>query len=139
MWSVPDGDTLSNLQEYQHGTNPRLADSDGDGFSDGAELAQLAQGADPLNGAEGLPLVLQVVSSSYQAIYSGQTTPALAVQVTQGGLPVAGVSVVFQVNTGAGRLLPASSTTGTPGISLPHPSPSINSAPTLFTEPSQDE
>lgn len=35
----PDSDGLTNLQEYQHGTNPRVADTDGDGFLDGFEVA----------------------------------------------------------------------------------------------------
>src|SRR5690606_24645767 len=32
-----DGDTLTNLQEFQRGTNPTLADTDGDGLSDAVE------------------------------------------------------------------------------------------------------
>ncbi|HMO51721.1 MAG TPA: S8 family serine peptidase, partial [Kiritimatiellia bacterium] len=42
-----DGDMLTNLQEYQFGTNPRLYDTDADGLSDGEEV--LIFGTDPLN------------------------------------------------------------------------------------------
>ena len=33
----PDGDGLTNLQEFQQGSNPNLADTDGDGMTDGQE------------------------------------------------------------------------------------------------------
>jgi hypothetical protein len=33
----PDKDGLSNLREYEAGTDPKAADSDSDGLSDGAE------------------------------------------------------------------------------------------------------
>jgi uncharacterized protein (DUF1800 family) len=41
-----DGDGLSNLQEYQRGTDPHKADTDGDGLSDSQEIAL---GTNPLN------------------------------------------------------------------------------------------
>lgn len=40
----PDGDGLSNLEEYIHGTDPNNWDTDGDGISDGQEVAE---GSDP--------------------------------------------------------------------------------------------
>jgi len=35
----PDGDGLPNLQEYQNSTDPHNPDTDGDGYSDGVEVA----------------------------------------------------------------------------------------------------
>ncbi len=41
----PDGDSITNLHEYQLGTDPKNADSDGDGYSDGDEV--YLYGSDP--------------------------------------------------------------------------------------------
>jgi len=42
-----DHDGLTNVEEYQAGTDPTVADSDSDGFSDGEEVQQQT---DPLSG-----------------------------------------------------------------------------------------
>jgi len=42
----PDHDGLTNLQEFQKGTDPHNPDTDGDGIPDGLEVAE---GTDPLN------------------------------------------------------------------------------------------
>ena len=46
-----DNDGLTALQEFQRGTNVRVADTDGDGLSDGEEVAAGEDGfvANPLN------------------------------------------------------------------------------------------
>src|SRR5437763_3153185 len=51
----PDGDGLTNLQEYQLGTDPHNKDSDGDGISDGDELAQGTNPLDPNSPPRSLP------------------------------------------------------------------------------------
>lgn len=45
--SDPDNDQLGNLQEQQRGTNPAQADTDGDGFNDGVEVAAGTDPKDP--------------------------------------------------------------------------------------------
>lgn len=45
----PDGDALTNLQEYQHGTDPTNPDTDGDGFNDGMEVNRGSDPLDPLS------------------------------------------------------------------------------------------
>jgi hypothetical protein len=43
----PDHDGLTNLQEYQHGTDPHNPDTDGDGIPDGLEVAEGTNPLDP--------------------------------------------------------------------------------------------
>ncbi len=52
----PDGDGLTILQEYSHGTDPNNPDTDGDGLSDGQEVAS---GTDPLSAASGIDALAQ--------------------------------------------------------------------------------
>ncbi len=50
----PDGDGLTNLEEYILGTAPRRADTDGDGLSDYAEVALGTDPVDPDTDGDGL-------------------------------------------------------------------------------------
>jgi hypothetical protein len=50
----PDEDGLSNLQEYQIGTNPLLRDTSGDGVDDGTAYALRSLGFSPTNDSSGL-------------------------------------------------------------------------------------
>ena len=43
----PDGDGLTNLEEFQNNTNPNNADTDGDGLSDSDEIR--VHGTNPIN------------------------------------------------------------------------------------------
>jgi len=52
----PDGDSLSNLEEFNSGTDPQLPDTDGDGLNDGEEVK--GYGTDPMkydSDADGIP------------------------------------------------------------------------------------
>lgn len=53
----PDGDGLTNLEEFQNGTDPNNPDSDGDGVDDGVELER---GTNPQD-ANSLPADLDLV------------------------------------------------------------------------------
>jgi len=50
----PDGDSLTNVEEYQHGTDPHDDDSDDDGLSDSDELAGGTDPTDPDSDDDGL-------------------------------------------------------------------------------------
>ena len=65
----PDGDGLSNWDEYRYGTSPMNHDTDGDGFSDGFEVFV---GTDPLDPSDNpLILVIAVVSIIFALIAIG--------------------------------------------------------------------
>ena len=45
----PDHDGLTNLEEYEFGTNPLISDTDGDGVNDGTEIKSGSNPLDPMN------------------------------------------------------------------------------------------
>src|SRR5262249_38598488 len=64
-----DGDGLTALQEFQHGTDPHNPDTDGDGLSDGEEVTPGADGfvTNPLSAdtdGDGLDDRLEVLAGS---------------------------------------------------------------------------
>jgi len=65
-----DCDELTNTEEKLYATNPNNSDSDGDGYSDGAEVKS---GYDPLKPAPG-DRIVEAVKSSSESI--SQNTPA---------------------------------------------------------------
>ena len=58
---------MTNLQEYQNATNPKNADTDGDGFSDGIEVAA---GKDPLDSEDFPPGVTDAERAALIALYN---------------------------------------------------------------------
>ena len=67
----PDSDGLTNLQEYQNGTDPNNPDTDGDGYTDGIEVQWNTDPNDELS------FPRAVISGS--VIYSGQQTGTIYV------------------------------------------------------------
>lgn len=75
----PDGDGLDNLNEYELGTNPNLADTDGDGLFDGEE-AVCVSFASPLPWLE--IAALTNLTGAITNSYSGCVSVALPAPVT---------------------------------------------------------
>ena len=97
----PDDDEVSNLDEFTHGTHPRLADTDGDGYADNLEIQAGSLPTVPDSTPAQLPLELYTTGGWSQSALPGTALPQpLSVQATRGGIPWPGVLVKFAAAEG---------------------------------------
>ena len=112
----PDHDGLTNLEEFQHGTDPNNPDTDGDGVSDGDEVHkfhtdplnpdtdgdglsdgdEIRLGTNPLNpdtDGDGIPDGIEV-KLGLNPLVADPTTAVQGHVIDQSGNPVAGANVV---------------------------------------------
>ncbi|HXU75292.1 MAG TPA: LamG-like jellyroll fold domain-containing protein, partial [Methylomirabilota bacterium] len=101
----PDGDGLTNLEEYRRGTDPKNPDSDYDGRSDGEEIRE---GTDPLNSASHAARFLGTwsfdASSGYAPFIGGSNSPPFAGDQGQAPLATSNLQLVPGTNGNAVRL-----------------------------------
>ncbi len=76
-----DGDSLTNLEEFEFGTDPSLADTDGDGINDDVEIDNETDPLDPASPAQDVEVVDIITTTNA----SGQVTQ---VEVVFSGLNV---------------------------------------------------
>jgi hypothetical protein len=89
----PDNDGLSNVREYHAGSDPWVADTDGDGFHDGVEVEH---GSLPALASSTPPYRLEVLSGNLQEIIAGTSSSEVVLRASRAGLPLAGKAVRFE-------------------------------------------
>ena len=115
-----DSDGLTNLQEYQRGTLPRTADTDGDGLNDGPELTGVGARAatDPLKAdtdADGLNDGAESNTGTWVGATNTGTNPTKADTDSDGlkdGVETNTGTYVSTTNTGTNPLLTDSDADG---------------------------
>ncbi|MEO7678364.1 MAG: Ig-like domain-containing protein, partial [Verrucomicrobiota bacterium] len=82
----PDNDGLTNLQEFQRGTNPHLSDTDGDGIPDGIDPNPLVANRRPVT----LPSLSTNADGTITLTLSGSDPDGDALAAQLIGLPLVG-------------------------------------------------
>jgi hypothetical protein len=77
----PDADGLTNLEEYNAGTNPTNPDTDGDGFTDGEEVDNGNNPLDPTDFPESIPPIANPSNPTQPKFTTINTTDANGVNL----------------------------------------------------------